>query len=141
MGFFSWKTQDTDRSIANTYSNTKTFRVQMIDNKGNVWTETQYDGYGVFGGKDYYELLAEMNGFTSDKTGDEYTDEARAFGINIAFKDNGSGVGTEGVYYPNLIELADGWVYEMAGPDSCDYQGYFYDETDYDDEEDTEDEY
>jgi len=26
-------------------------------------------------------------------------------------------------------------VYEMAGPDSCDYQGYFYDETDYDDEE------
>ena len=135
MGFFSWKTQDTDRSIANTYSNTKTFRVQMIDNKGNVWTETQYDGYGVFGGKDYYELLAEMNGFTSDSTGDTYTDEARGFGISTAFKDNGSGVGTEGVYYPNLIEMADGWVYEMAGPDSCDYQGYFYDETDYDDEE------
>ena len=135
MGFFSWKTQDTDRSIANTYSNNKTFRVQMIDNTGNVWTETQYDGYGVFGGKDYYELLAEMNGFVSDKTGEAYTDEARGFGITIAFKDNGSGVGTEGVYYPNLIELADGWVYEMAGPDSCDYQGYFYDETDYDDEE------
>jgi len=134
MGFFSWKTQDTDRSIANTYSNNKTFRVQMIDNNGNVWTETQYDGYGVFGGKDYYELLAEMNGFTSDKTGDEYTDEARGFGIDIAFKNNGSGVGTEGVYYPNLIEMADGWVYEMAGPDSCDYQGYFYDETDYEDE-------
>jgi hypothetical protein len=135
MGFFSWKTQDTDRSIANTYSNNKTFRVQMIDNKGNVWTETQYDGYGVFGGKDYYELLAEMNGFESNKTGHEYTDEARGFGINIAFKDNGSGVGTEGVYYPNLIEMADGWVYEMAGPDSCDYQGYFYDETDYDEDE------
>jgi hypothetical protein len=132
MGFFSWKTQDTDRSISNTYSNVKTFRVQMIDNKGNVWTEAQYDGYGVFGGKDYYELLAEMNGFTSDLTGDAYTDEARGFGIDMAFKHNGSGVGTEGVYYPNLIELADGWVYEMAGPDSCDYQGYFYDETDYD---------
>ena len=135
MGFFSWKTQDTDTSIPNTYSNVKTFRVQMIDNKGNVWTEDAYEGYGRFGGKDYYELLAEMNGFTSDSTGDVYTDEARGFGINIAFKDNGSGVGTEGVYYPNLIELADGWVYEMAGPDSCDYQGYFYDETDYDDEE------
>jgi len=134
MGFFSWKTQDTDRSIANTYSNNKTFRVQMIDNKGNIWTETQYDGYGVFGGKDYYELLAEMNGFVSDKTGEAYTDEARGFGITIAFKDNGSGVGTDGVYYPNLIEMADGWVYEMAGPDSCDYQGYFYDETDYEDE-------
>jgi hypothetical protein len=140
MGFFSWNTQDTDKSIANQYSNRKTFRVQMLDNKGNVWTEDDYEGYGRFGGKDYYELLAEMNGFTSDKTGDEYTDEARGFGIDIAFKDNGSGVATEGVYYPNLIEKADGWVYEMGGPDSCDYQGYFYDETDYDDEDEYSDE-
>jgi hypothetical protein len=139
MGFFSWKTQDTDKSIANQYSNRKTFRVQMIDNKGNVWTEDDYEGYGRFGSKDYYELLAEMNGFTSDKTGDEYTDEARGFGIDIAFKDNGSGVATEGVYYPNLIEKADGWVYEMGGPDTCDYQGYFYDETDYDDEDEYSD--
>jgi hypothetical protein len=135
MGFFSWNTMDTDKSIANQYSNRKTFRVQMIDNKGNVWTEDDYEGYGRFGGKDYYELLAEMNGFTSDKTGDDYTDEARGFGIDIAFKNNGSGVATEGVYYPNLIEKADGWVYEMGGPDTCDYQGYFYDETDYDDED------
>ena len=33
MGFFSWRTQDTDRSIANDYSNRKTFTVVMIDNK------------------------------------------------------------------------------------------------------------
>jgi hypothetical protein len=138
MGFFSWNTQDTDKSIANQYSNRKTFRVQMIDNKGNVWTEDDYEGYGRFGNKDYYELLAEMNGFTSDKTGDEYTDEARGFGIDIAFKGNGSGVGTDGVYYPNLVEQADGWVYEMGGPDSCDFQGYFYDEEDYDGEDDYE---
>jgi len=138
MGFFSWNTQDTDKSIANQYSNRKTFRVQMMDNKGNVWTEDDYEGYGVFGGKDYYELLAEMNGFTSDKTGDEYTDEARGFGIDIAFKDNGSGVATKGVYYPNLVEQANGWVYEMGGPDSCDFQGYFYDDEDFDGEDDYE---
>ncbi len=138
MGFFSWNTQDTDKSIANQYSNRKTFRVQMMDNKGNVWTEDDYEGYGVFGGKDYYELLAEMNGFTSDKTGEAYTDEARGFGIDLAFKGNGSGVATEGVYYPNLVEQADGWVYEMGGPDSCDFQGYFYDEEDYDGEDDYE---
>jgi hypothetical protein len=138
MGFFSWNTQDTDKSIANEHSNRKTFRVQMMDNKGNVWSESEYDGYGRFGGKDYYELLAEMNGFTSDKTGEEYTDEARGFGIDIAFKGNGSGVGTEGVYYPNLVEQADGWVYEMGGPDSCDFQGYFYDEEDFDGEDDYE---
>ena len=134
MGFFSWKTQDTDKSIANNYSIRKAFKVDMIDNKGNVWTENNYEGYGVFGGKDFYELLAEMNGFVSQKgltyevDGEAYTDEAREFGIDLAFKGNGSGVGTEGVYYPNLIELADGWVYEMAGPDSCDFQGFFYDD-------------
>ena len=138
MGFFSWNTMDTDESIANEHSNRKTFRVQMMDNKGNVWTEDNYEGYGRFGGKDFYELLAEMNGFTSDKTGEAYTDEARGFGIDIAFKDNGSGVGTEGVYYPNLVEQANGWVYEMSGPDSCDYQGYFYDEEDLDGEDDYE---
>jgi len=67
MGFFSWKTQDTDRSISNTYSNVKTFTVEMIDNAGNIFTEDNYEGYGRFGGKDYYELLAEMNGFVSEK--------------------------------------------------------------------------
>ena len=138
MGFFSWNTQDTDKSIANQYSNRKTFRVQMMDNKGNVWTEDDYEGYGRFDGKDYYELLAEMNGFVSEKYEkgtEEYTDEARGFGITLAFSGNGSGVGTEGVYYPNLIEKADGWVYEMAGPDSCDFQGYFYGSSDDEDEE------
>ena len=138
MGFFSWNTMDTDNSIANEHSNRKTFRVQMMDNKGNVWTEDNYDGYGRFGGKDFYELLAEMNGFESDKTGDEYTDEARGFGINLAFKDNGSGIATEGVYYPNLIEKANGWVYEMGGPDNCEFQGYFYDDEDLDGEDDYE---
>ena len=138
MGFFSWNTMDTDNSIANEHSNRKTFRVQMMDNKGNVWTEDNYDGYGRFGGKDFYELLAEMNGFESDKTGDEYTDEARGFGINLAFKDNGSGIATEGVYYPNLVEKANGWVYEMGGPDNCEFQGYFYDEEDLDGEDDYE---
>jgi len=141
MGFFSWKTQDTDTSIPNQYSNRRTFRVQMLDNKGNVWTEDNYDGYGRFGGKDFYELLAEMNGFVSDKYEigtDEYTDEARGFGINIAFKDNGSGIATKGVLYPNLIEQADGWFYNESGPDNCEYQGYFYDETDYEDEDETD---
>ena len=143
MGFFSWRTQDTDRSIANKYSNRKTFPVVMIDNKGNKWVEQDYEGYGVFGGKDYYELLAEMNGVEIDKDIENYEDKMRAAGISLAFsKGNHSGVGTEGVYYPNLIEKADGWVYEMAGPDSCPDQGYFYDEDEnndyWDDEEDYE---
>jgi hypothetical protein len=107
MGFFSWKTQDTDRSIASKWSTNSTFKVDMLDDKGNVWTENNYDGYGVFGGKDYYELLAEMNGVTSDLEGEQYTDFMRIRGIEIAFENNGSGVGTKGVKYPNLFEDSD----------------------------------
>ena len=145
MGFFSWRTQDTDRSIANNYSTRKTFTVVMIDNKGNKWFEQSYEGYGIFGGKDYYELLAEMNGVVErDKVelqGEAYTDYMRGEGITLAFKDNGSGIATKGVLYPNLIEQADGWFYNESGPENCEHQGYFYDETDYDDEdEDSDDE-
>ena len=67
MGFYSWITQDTNRSISNVHSGRPTFRVHMIDNEGNVWTEDNYEGYGVFGGKDFFELLAEMNCFESDR--------------------------------------------------------------------------
>ena len=121
MGFFSWHTQDTDRSIANRYSVRATFPVDMVDDKGNVWHEPDYDGYGNFGGKDYYELLAEMNGLESD----------RIVGITHAF----SG---KDVKFPNLVEDATGWVYDPKGPESCSYQGFFYgrdtDEDDHDDD-------
>ena len=61
MGFFSWITSDTKKSIANTHSRKKTFTVHMITENGMVFTEENYEGYGVFGGKDIYELIAEMN--------------------------------------------------------------------------------
>ena len=126
MGFFSWKTQDTDVSIANQYSTRSTFRVQMLDDKGNVWTEDNYDGYGEFGGKDYYELLAEMNGLASD----------RMLGIDLAFKDSPNGNNAE-VKFPNLVEMAEGWQYDPKGPENCEFQGFFYD----DDAEEDEEEY
>ena len=61
MGFFSWKTSDTKKSIANNCSGRKTFTVHMITENGMVFTENDYEGYGVFGGKDIYDLIAEMN--------------------------------------------------------------------------------
>lgn len=127
MGMFSWITQDTGRSISNTYSDRGTFKVIMLDNKGNKWVEDDYEGYGDFGGKDFYELLAEMNGL-----------ETRDDGINLCFKDNPSGDYTPGVLYPNLVESED-WEWQKVGPESCPDQGYFYSEDymdDYDDDED-----
>jgi hypothetical protein len=129
MGFFSWKTQDTDVSIANQYSTRSTFHVDMIDDKGNVWSEDNYDGYGVFGGKDYYELLAEMNGLTGDGT-----EDLRMKGIDLAFKDSPNGDNPE-VKFPNLVEMAEGWKYDPIGPESCEFQGFFYDDTDDEDED------
>lgn len=115
MGFFSWKTQDTGRSIANKYSNRPTFRVVMTDDNGNRWIEEDYEGYGVFGGKDYYELLAEMNGYQS-----------REKGIELEFSGD--------IYSaPNLSE-DENWEWRNEVPQNCQSQGYFYDDDD--DEED-----
>lgn len=111
MGFFSWKTQDTHRSISNRYSTLATFRVFMHDNKGNKWEENGYEGYGMFGGKDYHELLAEMNGYGSD----------RNKGINLFF----SG---DNILFPQLTQSPhppskfDFYI----KPEVCEYQGFFY---------------
>ena len=81
MGFFSWITQDTNRSIPSSYSCRDTFPVYMTDSDGNVYAEEAYEGYGVFGGKDYYQLVAEMNqaeGLNGDVEND------RILGIRIA---------------------------------------------------------
>lgn len=119
MGFFSWKTQDTDRSICNKYSNRQPFPVVMIDNKGNKWEEYNYEGYGEFGGKDYYELLAEMNGLESD----------REKGIDLAYSE-------KPFISPNLVELrsSKSWKWINKSPDDCEFQGFFYYEEDDEDE-------
>jgi hypothetical protein len=38
----------------------------MITEDGQVFTENDYEGYGVFGGKDLYVLAAEMNGYKGE---------------------------------------------------------------------------
>lgn len=125
MGFFSWITQDTERSICNTYSNRKPFRVIMLDDKGNKWVEENYEGYGVFGDKHYYELLAEMNGLEPNSSK----------GIDLCFENNPTGDNTPGVLYPNLVELNNSkWC--NTGPESCPEQGYFYSDEDEDEDED-----
>lgn len=113
MGLFSWKTQDTFKSISvdGNPAGIPTFTVYMHDNTGNVWEESNYQGYGVFGGKDYYELLAEMNGM---KTRDE--------GIQLEF-DYGPKV--ENILYPNLTETKN-WKWRNEHPLTCKHQGYFY---------------
>lgn len=110
MGFYSFKTQDTNRSIPSRYSSRATFKVFMHDNEGNVYPETNYEGYGTFGGVDYYDLVAKMNGLA-----DRY-DAIRAY---HSLKPD------DGLLYPNLSESED-WQWRNERPEDCPDQGYFY---------------
>jgi hypothetical protein len=114
MGFFSWITQDTKKSIPSIYSSREPFPVTMTDDKGNKWTENEYEGYGEFGGKDYYELLSEMNGGASD----------RSEGIRMAFDGHNNGYNPN-VKHPNLSENPN-WVWRNEIPEGCPDQGFFY---------------
>jgi hypothetical protein len=121
MGFFSWMTQDTNESISNSFSTRGPLKCKMLDNKGNEWHENNYEGYGVFGGKDYFELLAEMNNMSS-----------RDDGIEIRYEGI---IEPDKIQWPNLVSEHYAGKWANIPPDDCPHQGYFYD--DYpDDEED-----
>lgn len=89
---FSWFTQDTYRRIVNGENH----RVVMTDNKGRKYVEHCYEGYGVFGGKDYYELLSEMNGLGSDRNA----------GIDLAF-DGAPNGDNPNCLYPSITESGE----------------------------------
>ena len=129
MGFFSWKTMDTDESIPNVYSNKPAFKVTLIDDKGNKWTETAYDGYGIFGGMDYYVLLAEMNrelleNIEGAKLNFNDTETVRDMGISLEF--HGNEAVKKQITWPNFVRNPDRWEWKNEQPKTCPNQGYFY---------------
>jgi hypothetical protein len=121
MGFFSWRTVNTDRSIPSAYSTRKPFHVIMVAPDGRMWSEPEYEGYGDFGGKDYYELLAEINGLESD----------RSKGIDLAFHPEKYNI--DNIKHPQLVEANSEEDIRMSSldfstpPPDCEHQGYFYD--------------
>lgn len=108
MGQFSWFCQDTGERIV--VGETKT--VYMTDNRGNSWKEDCYEGYGVFGGKDFYELLAEMNGKGSD----------RIAGIDLEFAVSLDGMNPN-IIYPSLTRSKE-WPYDGRPPRIDPDQGF-----------------
>jgi len=143
MGLFSWITQDTNKSIPAAGSDRETFPVTMTDNKGNKWTEEDYEGYGEFGDKDYYDLLAEMNGYTKDNIPKSDKLTLRDVGICLESHAEGGDWGQKHyninfdhikkVKFPNLSE-DENWAWRNEEPKSCEFQGYFYPEDEEDDE-------
>jgi hypothetical protein len=97
-GQFSWMTQDTGQQIGSQDENM--IPVYMFDDKGKYYYENNYDGYGEFGGKDYYELLDQMNGGSGD----------RERGIDLAFGKEKTG---SEILFPALVTKPDKFNYRM----------------------------
>jgi len=135
MGFFSWKTADTDRSISNCYSSRGTFPVVMTAPDGTQYFEDNYEGYGIFGGKDYYQLLAEIN---SPELCSGNADEDRIIGINLYWNNKDRPIEEKRwIRYPLLTESPDVHWHNVESK-NCPDQGYFYsnsEEDDFDEEE------
>lgn len=72
MGYFSWITNDEDQSISVALSSAGTRPVVMLDELGNEYIETNYQGNGEFDGIDFYELMARMNNITVEKAFDVF---------------------------------------------------------------------
>lgn len=97
-GQFSWMTQDTGQQIGSQDENM--IPVYMFDDKGKYYYENDYEGYGVFGGKDYYELLDQMNGGSGD----------RERGIDLAFGKEKTG---SEILFPALVTNPDKFNYKQ----------------------------
>ena len=95
-GQFSWMTQDTGQQIGSQDGNQ--IPVYMFDDKGKYYYENDYEGYGEFGGMDYYELLDKMNGGSGD----------RSRGIDLAFGKEKTG---SEILFPALVTKPDKFNY------------------------------
>ena len=124
-GQFSWMTQDTDQQIGSEDENT--IPVYMFDNTGKYWFEPSYEGYGVFGGMDYYELLDQMNGGIGD----------RSEGVRKAFDPTLEGK----LLFPALVTSPSNFNYkthDFTKEAESDPNQSWYAEPEYDEEEEDE---
>ena len=151
-GQFSWMTYDTDVQIGSEKQNT--IDVYMFDNEGNQWHEKKYDGYGVFGNMDYYELLAKMNGYTEEDLEDKAVlkairamgkAEMRDIGITLAFEPKKLKTKAKGnkVLFPALVENPKfPWKrHDFTEEAESDPNQSWYQEPDYDDDYEDDDDY
>lgn len=133
MGFFSFIAQDTNRTVyIADYGPKQTRTYYLKDNKGNTWKETQYEGYGVFGGMDFYLLVAIMNKnilnvdidySTVVSLGEdavEELDDIRDMAIDLCDKPVPEAV------FPNISESRS-WEWRNELPKNCPNQGMFKD--------------
>ena len=118
MGFFSFKTIE-GKSISNAFSSKGAFKVYMLSNK-KQYMERAYQGYGVFGDKDFFVLTYEMNTKKKvDPNNQKEIDIARDKGMKIFESDDNNTI------FP-IFTTDKHRKWENKKPELCELQGYFY---------------
>jgi hypothetical protein len=131
MGLFSWFTADTGRCICIVRSFTVYMHAVFPDGSRPMFEEELYNGSGEFGGKNYIDLLSEMN--------PQWGDDATVHGKHL----RGAHLSKDATRYPQLTETAEFPPLEsfFKQCEICPAQGFFYNLQDKDqDQEGFEDE-
>lgn len=137
MGYFSWIAQDTNESVKIDKNNKPICVYYLWDNDGNKWKESAYEGVGVFGGKDFFVLLYEMNTHGISKkelkekisaaelrvledvdNEDEEFFEMREKGIEMYYSNDPN------ILYPNITETTS-WKWHNEKPKDDPNQGWW----------------
>ena len=124
MGFFSWKTSDTNKSISNRYSSRGALPVYVLCPDGTKIKETNYEGYGVFGSEDIFVLVAKWNYPDSckDANGDWLSDDIiRDLGLDVSYDVNAK-------YGIKIVEDGNLNYDDVGVSECCPEQGFFYDD-------------
>jgi hypothetical protein len=117
MGFFSWITNEGE-SISNAMSSRGALPVYMYLPDDTKVYEDKYEGYGMFGGLDFYAEVAKLNA-PEQCVGDTETD--RLLGIDLAFN------GTKSkLIVPRFSIYRSSNYKDLRNPKVCPDQGYFY---------------
>ena len=129
---FSWLTADTQQSIPNMYSGHRNAgkKVYLLLPNGERIEESEYSGYGDFGSRDAYEVLAEQNFSHMDEYNTLSHEQKRIIGITV---DVGSLYLKDGVVYvrsslefaiPFLMSILSDDIEINLMPESFDWDDY-----------------
>jgi hypothetical protein len=143
MGFFSWKTADTQESIPVWASSRPTFtvHVQLPDGRETL-VEERYDGYGHFNGRDFFGLVIEINDIARPRKGREhqFDEKWRTLGISLHYAElDGTTPSLErfsesvkrkcnrirALKRPRITRYPAAWT-TLPDNQDCPWQGYFY---------------
>jgi hypothetical protein len=117
MGFFSWITNEGE-SISNSSASRGALPVYMYLPDDTIIYEESYDGYGVFGGLDFYAEVAKLNA-PEECIGDIEAD--RSLGITLSFDET-----KPKLIVPRFSIYKNEKYNKLKDPEVCPDQGYFY---------------